>query len=289
MSKKRSSGRLPKQKIFDGFQMSKSPSRKKHADVISTQLECGGAEKITQTCSFVDTSSESSTDCSIVNSINDSSTANKNDHHDVRNRTPGDRQQVLLPPLRMEHISNCGGENYELTFLSEEVYNAKSTSCETFGPDLNFASQIVVSDIHEDCSHTPDSLPVETILINTNETVITKQISQSDSSTKSQISNVKQSQMNSMGITSCMNRHQCDKCTGSFKSSKGLKIHQRSCKELVISAIPESEIDNHSLDYKSQIKSAYEHMVKWRKNIFQIPKGMVGKAFVDEITFFIDG
>ena len=30
-------------------------------------------------------------------------------------------------------------------------------------------------------------------------------------------------------------------------------------------------------------------MVKWRKNIFQISKGMVGKAFVDEITFSIDG
>ena len=53
--------------------------------------------------------------------------------------------------------------------------------------------------------------------------------------------------------------------------------------------IPELGMETRSLEYSSQNKSAYEHIVKWRKNIFQILKGTVGKPFVDETAHSIDG
>ena len=57
-------------------------------------------------------------------------------------------------------------------------------------------------------------------------------------------------------------RHQCEKCSASFKSLKGLKIHERSCKEPEISLIPKLEMENYLLEYNSQIKCAYEQIVK---------------------------
>ena len=39
---------------------------------------------------------------------------------------------------------------------------------------------------------------------------------------------------------------------------------------------------------KSQIKEAYEKVVYWRRNIFELPKGQYGKAFIREITEWVN-
>ena len=134
MSKKRSSSRLPKKKAFDGFQLSKPSSRKKQTEVISTQPECDdGVEQNPQPCSYIEKNSESSTVYSTpVSSINDPSTANINEN-DIRNGMHGDGQLVMLPTLQINHITDRGGD--ELTFLSDEVFNTESTSCETLDND----------------------------------------------------------------------------------------------------------------------------------------------------------
>ena len=39
---------------------------------------------------------------------------------------------------------------------------------------------------------------------------------------------------------------------------------------------------------KSKIKEAYEKVIYWRRNLFEIPKGKHGKAFVQELTTWIN-
>ncbi|MCH2405735.1 MAG: hypothetical protein MK200_06040, partial [Nitrosopumilus sp.] len=93
----------------------------------------------------------------------------------------------------------------------------------------------------------------------------------------------------------------CEFCRESFKSKKGLGIHYRYCKSKILvpfQNIPISEKEAQipqqsyqlieSFSLKDQIMSAYESVIKWRKNIFQIPKGNSGKLFVAEITNLID-
>ena len=46
--------------------------------------------------------------------------------------------------------------------------------------------------------------------------------------------------------------------------------------------------DNDLNDLKVQVNEAYESVVYWRKNLFELPKGKNGKEFVNEMTIWID-
>ena len=47
------------------------------------------------------------------------------------------------------------------------------------------------------------------------------------------------------------------------------------------SAVPE-------IDIASDVSKAYEEIVLWRKNMFDLPKGHVGKLFVAQMTALVD-
>ena len=57
--------------------------------------------------------------------------------------------------------------------------------------------------------------------------------------------------------------------------------------EVRIPDTPEQNIRNFQT-IKVEIEEAYETTTKWRKNIFQLPTGKVGKLFVSEMTELIN-
>ena len=112
--------------------------------------------------------------------------------------------------------------------------------------------------------------------------------------------------------------NQCYKCRRILKSIGGLKLHKRSCKgaalafisdlstrteenknltKITVSSIEDNALtstQNDSLfqrdenDYIKTINSAFEKIVYWKKNHFDLPKGAVGKTFINEMTKLID-
>ena len=40
--------------------------------------------------------------------------------------------------------------------------------------------------------------------------------------------------------------------------------------------------------YETQINNAYNEIIKWRKNIFMLPSGKAGKAFIRELSYWLD-
>ena len=98
----------------------------------------------------------------------------------------------------------------------------------------------------------------------------------------------------------------CEFCHRVCKGKRGLKLHQNKCTERVInknsSEIAEApnpitpSLDaphddkpiESNRDISNEVSTAYEEIVLWRKNIFDLPKGHVGKQFVAEMTRLID-
>ena len=98
----------------------------------------------------------------------------------------------------------------------------------------------------------------------------------------------------------------CTHCKEAFISARGVAIHKRSCSKLVSSAPPSviqmvnsvhprinyvapQNLQHHNtislknwldsnLDSCSLLNEAYDRIVHWRKNLFQIPKGSLGKS-----------
>ena len=50
----------------------------------------------------------------------------------------------------------------------------------------------------------------------------------------------------------------------------------------------QTNLSDDVLNFKSQIDSAYNEVIKWRKNIFTVPKGKVGRQFVEELTLWLE-
>ena len=103
---------------------------------------------------------------------------------------------------------------------------------------------------------------------------------------------------------------QCEHCNKKCKSQPGLKRHQRTCmkssNEIITNITTSSVTNSQPLEHNSsqrereenweataitetshlefQIEDAYEHIISWRRNIFPLPKGSIGKQFVQEMT-----
>ena len=101
---------------------------------------------------------------------------------------------------------------------------------------------------------------------------------------------------------------QCHLCKKIKNSTRGLKIHQKSCKNNLPDgknkSLDEVSESNNILirategntnkiskvpleEYKKTINETYKHMVFWKKNLFRLPSNSAGKRFVDELTKLI--
>jgi hypothetical protein len=99
----------------------------------------------------------------------------------------------------------------------------------------------------------------------------------------------------------------CAVCKKKCKNDRGLKQHSRFCgKSITVDQLtaqqPQQDLvttpshqnmidinnttreDNFKDEYKTQIFEAYEKIVYWRKNLFELPKGAIGKEFIKEMT-----
>ena len=100
--------------------------------------------------------------------------------------------------------------------------------------------------------------------------------------------------------------HLCERC---FGTERGRTLHLNCCSRkhpanesppVNVATIPTASTSstlpqptriwgNHSNnDLKQIVNSIYEEIVFWRKNVFMLPSGAAGKAFVKEITRIID-
>ena len=80
-------------------------------------------------------------------------------------------------------------------------------------------------------------------------------------------------------------------CNRQFKTKRGLQQHQRNCnifKTISRTLQPEVENETYVNSYESDILYAYELMVHWKKELFQIPKCSYGKEFMKETTKLIN-
>ena len=50
----------------------------------------------------------------------------------------------------------------------------------------------------------------------------------------------------------------------------------------------ETSISEDVLSFKQHIDVAYDEIIKWRKNVFTVPKGKVGRLFIEEITKWLE-
>ena len=68
--------------------------------------------------------------------------------------------------------------------------------------------------------------------------------------------------------------------------------HMGFCKENhAIDQGPDKEISTRSdneMKYREEIDNAYNELVHWKKNLFDIPKQAPGKAFINELTKLIN-
>lgn len=107
----------------------------------------------------------------------------------------------------------------------------------------------------------------------------------------------------------CSSSVSCIKCFRSFKTQRGLNQHTRSCRESDLSATPTdlsatpAVADEHEdtqvpiqfiwgdlslAEVHLNIGNIYEKIVRWRRNLFLLPSGKSGKAYIDECTRLID-
>lgn len=84
----------------------------------------------------------------------------------------------------------------------------------------------------------------------------------------------------------------CSGCKRLFRSIAGLKNHQRACKSIVKDLRPaiekQYEDENSDAVFKKTIHDAYTKMSVWRRNLFQLPKGTIGKSFNNELNHMMD-
>ena len=94
----------------------------------------------------------------------------------------------------------------------------------------------------------------------------------------------------------------CEHCSRQFKTDRGRKQHQNKCGPATTSrtetTIPAQQSivqvqplvwGSYTLqDIELIINATYDEVVHWRKNIFMLPSGAAGKAFIRETTRFLD-
>ena len=80
------------------------------------------------------------------------------------------------------------------------------------------------------------------------------------------------------------------RCQRKFKAYHGTIQHMRFCKEN--HAIDEGEWTgayigtepNYEMKYREEIENAFNKLVHWKRNLFDLPKRAPGKAFINELT-----
>ena len=102
----------------------------------------------------------------------------------------------------------------------------------------------------------------------------------------------------------------CNSCNGSYKSKRGLKQHyaRSSCEapthqcqatqecqstheqELLIPSLNNNEVTHYTwgryrdIEFEENVTFICKQIVYWKKNLFLLPTGKVGKLFIDELT-----
>ena len=94
-------------------------------------------------------------------------------------------------------------------------------------------------------------------------------------------------------LSASQGNSKCSKRNRLFKNERGLKQHIRNCK--INSPTTAVDVQRKILDvdiiensYEKTICRAYDEIVFWRKNIFELPKGSAGKEFIQEMTRLIN-
>ena len=99
--------------------------------------------------------------------------------------------------------------------------------------------------------------------------------------------------------------HRCGNCKRTFRTDKGLKQHQRSCKHQANKGnITKYQDENclpsiqHEITYRwgevedtvfeKHLNEVYEKIVYWRKNLFMLPSGHAGKSYIKETIRLLD-
>ena len=77
----------------------------------------------------------------------------------------------------------------------------------------------------------------------------------------------------------------------SNKTAKGLNIHVKLCRkksEVQADEAAEKSPEAENEHPDSIFKDVYDVIVKWRRNIFDLPKGAAGKQFVSMMTRYVN-
>lgn len=86
-------------------------------------------------------------------------------------------------------------------------------------------------------------------------------------------------------VSASQGDQKCSKCGRTFKTLKGLNIHLRACKvnsHLPIPNWPTTTANND--EFRSKVVQAYDQIVFWKKDFFELPKCSHGKDFIREMT-----
>ena len=62
-----------------------------------------------------------------------------------------------------------------------------------------------------------------------------------------------------------------------------MKRNQGDWAGTIIGTEPDNE-----MKYREEIENAYNELVHWKRNLLNLPKGAPGKAFINELTKFIN-
>ena len=112
-------------------------------------------------------------------------------------------------------------------------------------------------------------------------------------------------QCNQTGHSMQSTSFECNICSRTFSTSHGRNIHLSSCRKRNLyntqSILQEtSNIESTPIQpkiwgdynkediYKTAVDNIYEKIVYWRRNLFKLPSGAVGKKFVAETTKWIE-
>lgn len=86
----------------------------------------------------------------------------------------------------------------------------------------------------------------------------------------------------------------CSKCQRTFKTFRGCQQHSRQCKGQQNENVAaendrnntgiENEELSEEIKYRNKISEAYDLLVHWKRNLFDLPKGAAGKSFIIELT-----
>ena len=76
-------------------------------------------------------------------------------------------------------------------------------------------------------------------------------------------------------------------------SDTSLSIKYKKIDQEIVASIPhfrssETPISEDILLFKQHIDVAYDEIIKWRKNVFTVPKGKTGRLFIEEITKWLE-